>query len=141
VLAGVGSCGRLGAAVVVRAPQGLGLRRARLSRGARPGRHMTAEAQSRGASTPSAAPSAAGWPGLLLVSLFAVAICTALAWVPKVLGDPDTYWHIAAGEWILDHRQIPLVDPFSYTFAGQPWTAHEWLSEVLLALAFRAGGW
>jgi hypothetical protein len=102
---------------------------------------MTAEAQSRGASTPSAAPSAAGWPGLLLVSLFAVAICTALAWVPKVLGDPDTYWHIAAGEWILDHRQIPHVDPFSYTFAGQPWTAHEWLSEVLLALSFRAAGW
>ena len=25
--------------------------------------------------------------------------------------------------------------------AGAPWTAHEWLSEVLLALAFRAGGW
>jgi len=49
---------------------------------------MTAEAQSRGASTPSGAPSAAGWPGLLLVSLFAVAICTALAWVPKVLETP-----------------------------------------------------
>ena len=25
--------------------------------------------------------------------------------------------------------------------AGAPWTAHEWLSEVLLALAFRFGGW
>src|SRR4029079_9373233 len=102
-LAGVWPRGSTGAAAVVRASQSLGLRRARLSRGARPGRRMTAEAQSRGASTPSGAPSAAGWPGLLLVSLFAVAICTALAWVPKVLGDPDTYWHIAAGEWILDH--------------------------------------
>ena len=24
---------------------------------------------------------------------------------------------------------------------GAPWVAHEWLSEVLLALAFRLGGW
>ena len=24
---------------------------------------------------------------------------------------------------------------------GAPWTAHEWLAEVLLAFAFRLGGW
>src|SRR5262249_52114282 len=27
------------------------------------------------------------------------------------------------------------------TFAGRPWVAHEWLSEVLMALAYRVGGW
>ena len=60
---------------------------------------------------------------------------------PTVLHDPDTYWHIAAGEWILEHRSVPHVDPFSFTMAGQPWIAHEWLSEALMALAYRAGGW
>ena len=58
-----------------------------------------------------------------------------------VLNDADTYWHIAAGMWMLDHHAIPHADPFSYTLAGSPWVAHEWLSEAVMALAFRAGGW
>lgn len=56
------------------------------------------------------------------------------------LNDPDTYWHLAAGGWILDHRAVPRVDVFSHTMAGAPWVPHEWLAEVLMALAFRAGG-
>jgi hypothetical protein len=59
----------------------------------------------------------------------------------SALGDGDTYWHLAAGDWILAHRAFPYRDPFSYTFAGQPWVAHEWLSEVLLSLAYRMAGW
>ena len=60
---------------------------------------------------------------------------------PAVLNDPDTYWHIEAGRWILDHRAVPHTDPFSFTMAGHPWVAHEWLSEVLMALAYRSLGW
>jgi hypothetical protein len=37
--------------------------------------------------------------------------------------------------------RVPHADPFSHSMASVPWTAHEWLSEVLLALAFRFGGW
>jgi hypothetical protein len=58
-----------------------------------------------------------------------------------VLNDGDTFWHIAAGEWILAHGAVPTTDPFTFSFGGAPWTAHEWLSEVLLALSFRLGGW
>lgn len=64
-----------------------------------------------------------------------------LAYGKGLLGDPDTYWHVAAGRWILDHGAVPFQDPFSHTMRGAPWTAHEWLSEVMLALAQRAGGW
>ncbi|HET8997468.1 MAG TPA: hypothetical protein VFN42_12445, partial [Acetobacteraceae bacterium] len=60
---------------------------------------------------------------------------------PPVLNDGDTWWQLAAGQWILHHRAIPFADPFSYTFAGTPWVAQEWLSEVFTALAFRLGGW
>jgi hypothetical protein len=60
---------------------------------------------------------------------------------PAILNDGDTFWHIAAGDWILANRAVPTADPFTFSFGGAPWTAHEWLSEVLLALSFRLGGW
>ncbi len=59
----------------------------------------------------------------------------------KVLGDGDTWSHLATGEWILAHGAAPHADPFSNSMPGAPWTAHEWLSEILLTLAFRCGGW
>ena len=60
--------------------------------------------------------------------------------VPGVLADADTLWQIATGKLILRDHAIPHTDPFSYSVAGQRWFAHEWLSEVLLALADQAGG-
>ena len=30
-----------------------------------------------------------------------------------LLNDPDTFWHIRTGQWILDHKQVPTVDLFS----------------------------
>ncbi|MGO9485679.1 MAG: hypothetical protein ACLPX9_14000, partial [Rhodomicrobium sp.] len=59
----------------------------------------------------------------------------------RILRDGDTYMHIVAGDWILQHRAVPSTDPFSYTFAGAPWVAHEWLSELVMAAAYRLGGW
>src|ERR1700722_5720057 len=76
--------------------------------------------------------------GLAAISLF---LFTLAAFSPQVLGDGDTWSHVATGEWILAHGTVPHADPFSHSMASAPWTAHEWLSEVLLALAFRFGGW
>ena len=76
--------------------------------------------------------------GLAAISLF---LFTLAALSPQVLGDGDTWSHVATGEWILAHGSVPHADPFSHSMASAPWTAHEWLSEVLLALAFRFGGW
>lgn len=69
------------------------------------------------------------------------AMLGAVLFVPAVLLDGDTYWHLAAGEWMVEHRQVLRVDVFSHTFAGKPWLSHEWLAEVLMALAMRAAGW
>ena len=93
---------------------------------------------------PASAPATAGAdsravepaPLLLALAVFALA-----AFSPAVLNDGDTWSHLATGEWIVRHGAIPRVDPFSFTFAGSPWTAHEWLSEVLFALCYRAAGW
>lgn len=64
-----------------------------------------------------------------------------LAYGNLLLGDGDTYWHIAAGRWIIEHATIPAHDPFSHTMRGAPWMAHEWLSEVILSLVYQAFGW
>jgi hypothetical protein len=54
--------------------------------------------------------------------------------------DPDVWWHIKVGETILATHRFPTTDPYSFTAAGQPWLAYEWLGEVLLATANRMGG-
>src|SRR5882724_11739454 len=59
----------------------------------------------------------------------------------SLLADPDSHWHITVGNWILQHGAVPTVDSYSYTFTGQPWIAKEWGSQVLMALAYNAGGW
>jgi hypothetical protein len=55
--------------------------------------------------------------------------------------DPDVWWHLRTGEMIVQTHHAPHFDPYSYTRAGQPWIDHEWLSEVLIYLLLRAGGW
>lgn len=72
-----------------------------------------------------------------------IAFCltfAVVAFLPQVLNDGDTLWQIRTGEWILDHRTIPAVDPFSFTAGDRHWFAHEWLAETLLAMAWRAAG-
>jgi hypothetical protein len=76
----------------------------------------------------------------LLVALTAAVLFKIAAFTPAVLID-DTWSHLATGEWILAHGAVPRADPFSHSMLGAPWIAHEWLSEIVLALAFRAGGW
>ena len=43
------------------------------------------------------------------------------------LSDPDVWWHIRLGDWIIAHHQIPAGELFAYTAFGNPLVAHEWL--------------
>jgi hypothetical protein len=54
--------------------------------------------------------------------------------------DPDLWWHIRVGQDLLRTHHFPITDSYSWTVNGQPWIAYEWLGEVALALANRAGG-
>jgi hypothetical protein len=78
--------------------------------------------------------------GLGLAAI-AIALFSLAVFSPAVLGDGDMFSHLATGEWIISHRAAPRADPFSLSLPNAPWVAHEWLSEVLLTLAFRLGGW
>jgi hypothetical protein len=70
-----------------------------------------------------------------------ILVYVAVLFAPPLLGDGDTYWHIASGDWMIAHLAVPHADPFSYTMRGRPWTAHEWLAELAMALVFRGAGW
>jgi len=79
------------------------------------------------------------WP--LLVALAALIGILGRSRVDALLSDADTYWHLVAGRWILEHTAVPQNDPFSHSMPGAAWTAHEWLSEVVLAGVFQVAGW
>ncbi len=54
----------------------------------------------------------------------------------------DYFWHVKTGEWIVMHHTVPTRDVFSWlgTQKGLEWIPHEWLSEVILYLTYRAAG-
>jgi len=79
------------------------------------------------------------WP--LLMGLFSYLFLYYFYYARAMLRDGDVYWHIAAGQWIFQHGALPTQDPFSHSMPGAVWTAHEWLSEIVLAAAHQLGGW
>jgi hypothetical protein len=57
-----------------------------------------------------------------------------------LLSDGDTGYHIRAGEFIIQARTVPKTDVFSLWMPALSWTAHEWLSEVLMAVVHDSAG-
>ena len=70
--------------------------------------------------------------GILLLGLLAMTARNAV--------DPDLWWHLRTGQWIMQTGHIPHTDPFSFTRAGNPWVSHEWLSEVAFYEMWRYSG-
>jgi len=75
-----------------------------------------------------------------LLGVFLV-VLVVLGGSHRLFNDADAATHVATGLWILEHREVPIADPFSGTRAGTEWFAHEWLADLASALAWRAGSW
>lgn len=75
----------------------------------------------------------------LLVAAASYALLLLLA--RQLLNDPDSYWHLAVGRWIIEHRTVPTTDPLSHTMQGAHWIAFEWLSQLLYTWVHTLGGW
>jgi hypothetical protein len=67
------------------------------------------------------------------------------------ISDPDFWWHLKTGQYIVTAHRLPVPDPFAYTTAsastspGEAATrhfnlTHEWLAQVVWYLIYRAGG-
>jgi hypothetical protein len=53
----------------------------------------------------------------------------------------DLAYHLRAGDIMFDTHAILRTDVFSAVAYGKPWLNQQWLAQLVLATAFRLGGW
>ena len=79
---------------------------------------------------------------LALMAIIGLAI-TAIAYTfSKGISGNDFWWHIKVGEWVIENGSVPTTDIFSWYGVSNeiPWTAHEWLADVILYLVYTGLG-
>jgi hypothetical protein len=76
--------------------------------------------------------------GLRLMRLAALAVFLIVLVAPTS-ADPDLWGHIRFGRDIVAAGSLHREDPYSFT-SDRPWINHEWLAEVLIAVAYSIGG-
>ena len=69
----------------------------------------------------------------LIAGVFAMGVQTPFG--------PDTWWHLKAGQVMVESGHILQTDLFSYTRYGTHWVNHSWLSQVILYLLFSRFGY
>ena len=74
-------------------------------------------------------------------TFLAVVFLGILALSARSVSDPDVWWHLKTGQLIAQTRTVPHTDSFSFTRAGYPWVAHEWLTELFIYGVYRISGW
>ena len=70
---------------------------------------------------------------IVFVSIFWLLVFVSTS---GLLADGDTGYHIKTGEIILRNWIVPSRDLYSFHSPPLPWTAHEWLSEVIMGTVF-----
>src|SRR6202163_3790669 len=74
------------------------------------------------------------------IAFAAILLFGLLAMTAPPATDPDLWWHLRTGQWIVETAHIPHTDPFSFTRAGHAWVSHEWLSEVVFYELWKHAG-
>ncbi len=74
-------------------------------------------------------------PRFFTIAIFVILLVAAI----QPVTDPDFWWHITTGNWILSHHAVPRHDLYTFTVPDHRWITHEWLSEVLLSVLYAAG--
>jgi hypothetical protein len=77
--------------------------------------------------------------GTRTLLLGAVALVLLAAFITPV-NDPDFWWHLRTGQWMLQNHSLPAHDLYTFTVPSHVWTDHEYLSEILMALIWGAAG-
>jgi hypothetical protein len=77
------------------------------------------------------------WP-LLFLTIWLILLLVGRS---AMFRDPGTYWHVAAGKKMLAAGQVIREDPFSFTRAGKPWVADQWLAECGMSAIHDLAGW
>src|SRR6202140_687745 len=76
-------------------------------------------------------------PGQLLgAAAFVVILCVLV----RRGGDPDIFWHLVTGQWMVDHHRIVSQDLFTFTVTGKQWIDPEYTTEIIAYLVYKLGG-
>jgi hypothetical protein len=75
---------------------------------------------------------ARGWVRIAVFLLLAVVVARTAA-------DVDLWGHVIFGRDIVQQREIPVTDTYSFT-SDRAWTNHEWLAEAVMYLSYRMMG-
>lgn len=75
-------------------------------------------------------------PIILFIS-FALAIGL---YIVQPLADPDIWWHVVSGRWIVANFAVPTRDIWTQFGGDIPWVAYSWSNEIIFALFDRYFG-
>ncbi len=79
--------------------------------------------------------------GRATVAFNALLALIIINFVLQPLTEPDFGWHLRAGlDFLKQGGRVPAVDPYSHTMPDWPWVEHAWLTDMLVASAYSAGG-
>jgi len=72
--------------------------------------------------------------------VFIVAVLGVFAMSSRISLDSDTWWHLRAGQWMLEHNEILQADQFSYTRLGEEWKYPGWIFQILMYMIYNLLG-
>ena len=80
-------------------------------------------------------------PVVQMLALIGLYSYTALRMIRKFgVLDPDIWWHMATGRWMLQHHALPVNDPFSMYGATRPWLVYSWVFDLGVQTLFARFG-
>jgi hypothetical protein len=76
-------------------------------------------------------------PYLEFISVFLVLIMVFVYCIKKIYS-PDLGFHLAAGEWMMQHGEIMKKDVFTYTRLGEKYIDLNWLYQIIIYTIFNS---
>src|SRR5258708_27965341 len=87
---------------------------------------------------------ASRWSKLAALSLTLICLIGLFS---AEIADTDFWWHLKTGQYIVEHRSLPIPDPFAYTTSLSSEDqvqhfnlTHEWLAPTLIFLGYSLAG-
>ena len=77
---------------------------------------------------------------ILAKTAWLICLLTGVVLGIKALHEPDIWWQLRTGEWIIANHSVPFKDIFSFTYNGTPWINVKWGFEVLMQCMAYLGG-
>lgn len=68
--------------------------------------------------------------------IFWITMLAIFSMAAQVAIDTDSWWHLRAGQWMVENRSLMEVDLFSYTRGGAPWQYPGLWVEALMYVLF-----